>query len=200
MGQTPEEGVKPMSHFYPPPMGHPGWYPRGAWYPTGAASPAGTWYPAASAAPPPPWLAAAGPAPYGVHVPPGWGSAPDPVVVEWMAVLEPALSSVIPAIQGLLQISGMLLRQLPDALDISPYTSETPAALAPGERAVAAPADPAGAAGGDPEALSFGMGHAGLFGPTGTDAVELGAADAGARPGAAEADAGDPDGESTAQA
>ncbi|MBP2017045.1 hypothetical protein J2Z79_000419 [Symbiobacterium terraclitae] len=48
----------------------------------------------------------------------GWSYAPEPVVVEWTAILEPALEAVWPAIQGLLEISGRILESLPSALDV----------------------------------------------------------------------------------
>jgi hypothetical protein len=63
-----------------------------------------------------------------------------------MAIIESSLSSVIPAILGLLQISGMLLSQPPMGPDMP---GPEPTELTPGE----------------PSPISFGMGHLGLFGP-----------------------------------
>ena len=39
-------------------------------------------------------------------------------MVEWTAFLGPALDAVLPAIQGLLEISGQLLGSLPAAFDV----------------------------------------------------------------------------------
>jgi len=102
-------------------------------------------------------------------------------MAEWMAVVEPALNSVIPAIHGLLHISGMLLRHLPSALDLpgSEQVSDEPAWLAPG----------------DPPGVASGLGHAGMFGPAEPDVIDIEVADAGMwRP---EAGTGDPGGERT---
>lgn len=65
---------------------------------------------------PPAWQAS------GSYPSEGWSYVPEPVVVEWAAILEPALDAVLPAIQGLLEISGQLLGSLPAAFDI-PATS-----------------------------------------------------------------------------
>ena len=118
-----------------------------------------------------------GPAPLraaGLYVSPGWGPAPQPVVVEWMAVIEPALNSVVPAIQGLLQISGMLLRGLPIAIDL------------PGP-------EPAEAHPAEPSSMRSGLGHAGMFGPAEPRAEVLDVAEQSgtSEAGTAEADAGE---------
>lgn len=168
MGQTPEEGVTPMSYFSPLPMGRPPW-PAGrgpaapAWYPPPAMPGAPAWYPAAR----PPWTPAGpgGPpaafraawhpaaAPHGLYPAPGGGMGPEPARVEWMAVLEPAFSSVLPAIQGFLELSGLLFGHLPDL------------ALRAAEVLGAAPGEPL------PE--RSGLGHIGLFGPAGPDVIDV---------------------------
>jgi len=75
-----------------------------------------------------------------------YGLPGEPVSLELMAIIEPALNSVLPAILGLLQISGMLLSQPPVGPDMP---GPEPTELTPGE----------------PSPISFGLGHLGLFGP-----------------------------------
>lgn len=184
-----------MSHFYPPPMPGPAWYsPAGLGVPAWSPPPgpgAPSWrpypgalhglYPAAYVLYPVAGMAAAG-----GYAAPDWPRAADPAPVEWVALVEPALNSVIPAIQGLLEISGLLLGRLP-AFDA--------AGSGPGE---AAPDDPL--------TLRTGLGHIGMFGPAGPDVIDIETArsDAALPPPEASsrdgADAGDLGGEQTEQA
>lgn len=136
-----------MSHFYPPPMRGPAWYP-----PAGFGAPA--WYP---------YTAAYALYPPAAMAPAGWYAvadrppAPDPAPAEWMALVEPALNSVIPAIHGLLEISGLLLRHLPAAFDMTGSGPEEPAPD-------------------DPLTMRTGLGHIGLFGPAEPDVIDIEAA------------------------
>ena len=105
----------------PPPAwsGSPGW---GSPPPTWPAGPGWGSPPAWSGgpgwgSPPPAWQASE---PYSSA---GWSYAPEPVVVEWAAILEPALDAVLPAIQGLIEISSQLLSGLPGAIDIPAASS-----------------------------------------------------------------------------
>jgi len=84
------------------------------------------------------------------QAPPGWYPPVAPPVAqpygqEMLGLIEPALMSVLPAILGLLQLSELLLRQGPAVIDMP---GPEPTEFTPGE----------------PSAMSFGLGHIGLFG------------------------------------
>lgn|GEM_PF-3079521 len=156
MGETPQEGVTPMPYPYPPPGPRP-WTTYAGKPLTGWGAPPPGWAAGPFPMTPEPWYAPVAWQPYEHHV-------PDPLVATWTAIIEPALENVLPAIHGLLQISGQLLGQLPTVLDIpGPETAEVTAEDAP--------------------IPSFGLGHVGLFG----------AADAGS-PDPGNPELGNPDG------
>lgn len=140
-----------MNHPYGSPWVQPrrpyGWAPPAGkpaqpWYPPGGMNQPG-W-------PPPMWTAPAGKGPVHPYGPTGPGYGGEPVSLELITVVEPALNSVLPALMGLLQISEMLLNLSPLGPDMP---GPEPTELTPGE----------------PSPLSFGMGHLGLFGTAETE-------------------------------